>query len=62
MHDPQVEKAERASSGVAFFFPDSRSQAGRTKQFALELNRLEMKRWNRARSCISLRPESGICK
>jgi hypothetical protein len=41
---PHIEKAERASSGEAFFLPVSKSQAGRTEQLALELSRHEMKR------------------
>jgi hypothetical protein len=59
---PHEEKAARASSGEVFLLPVRISQAGRTEQLALELSRRERKRCSRARSCISLMPDSGICR
>jgi hypothetical protein len=56
---PHEAKAARASSGLVLLLPERRSQAGMTVQLPLPPSLREMNSCSLARSCMSLRPESG---
>jgi hypothetical protein len=59
MDGSPVGEGGQGVSGLVFFLPVKRSQAGITLQLAQLLSRRRMNGWRRARSHINFRPESG---